>query len=162
MAAATYATKDEVLPLLGNLRDQFDDAFISEAISSSTSDVNLALGLSANIDEDDSILPTIKRITRFLTAAELLTGVANQEDTVEQLTKRADRLIDKIIANEQTEAIGSQSTESSEAYTWPMNQNGEIYSVDRWPGGALRRIPSAGGGDRDIVDADQNSTSSYY
>jgi hypothetical protein len=134
MAEAIYATAADVKPLIGNLSAQRDNTTIDNAIASATSEVNLGIGrTTTNLDDTTTspvILNTVKKITRYLAAVELLTGVQSQETTRQQLQKDAQALLDKLVSEEQTEDIGAAFVEMSDPVTYPANDSGIIYSEE--------------------------------
>lgn len=130
MVEAIYATAADVKPLIGNLSAQRDTATIDNAIAGATSEVNLAIGRETSLDTTASptLLKALGKVTRYLAAVELLTGVTSQETTRAQLQKDALALLDNIKAEEQSIDISAAFVESSIPATYPANDSGVIYS----------------------------------
>jgi hypothetical protein len=128
MAAATYADSTDIQPLIGNLAAQRSTTAVNNAIAGASTYVNLYLGRTSNVDDTDPLLPLLKTVTRYLAAAELLTGVQSQEATKQSLLDQANNILQNISKLEQSDEIQSTIVDSSEAYTWPANPSGEVYS----------------------------------
>lgn len=126
-----YATVDDVKPLIGNLANQRTTLAIDNAIEGASQEVNLSLGREAdvNLDSTSNVFGICKKITRYLAAAELLGGIQSQETTMQSYMDTAQKLLNKLVQDEQEEDIGASYVESSAYTTWPGDPiNGEIYS----------------------------------
>lgn len=126
-----YATADDVKALIGNLSAQRSTLSIDNAIEGASEEVNLSLGREAdsNLDASSNVFGICKKITRYLAAAELLGGVQSQETTMQFYMDTAQKLLAKLVQDEQEEDIGASFVESSAYTTWPGDPiNGEIYS----------------------------------
>lgn len=131
MAAAIYATRADVDPMIGNLATQRSDAAVNNAIAGASAYVNMWLGRAANVNVDDAepLLEVIRSVTRLLAAAELIGNVQNQLEVRQSYLTEARS---KLESMQKFETGGEASTDyvkSSSSATWPANPAGVIYST---------------------------------
>ena len=131
----TYATPDEVRPLLGNIGGQRTNAQIEMAIDSAYDEINRRTGRQPPNEwkDTENDFGIVKKICRFKAALEMAVGIKDFEDR-EWMQKEIEEMF-KIIEEGEGEGGAATSTDyvgSSEDSTYALNPGGIIWSI-RYP-----------------------------
>jgi hypothetical protein len=126
-----YSTEAEVRALLGNLRNQIDQATILAAIDSADAQIN-RMTFRSDWSIADTDYSAIKKASRYLAAAECMVNINGTEPTQQRLWDEA-MLIIQNITKFDTSNVTGDFVSSSKSTTYPMNPLGIIYASSRFP-----------------------------
>lgn len=132
-----YSTEAEVRALLGNLRNQIDTTAITTAIASADSQIDRMTFTNWIVGEAD--YPAIQKASRYLAAAECMININGTEPTQQRLWDEA-MLIIQNITKFDTSNVTGDFVSSSQAVTYPSNEQGTIWTSSKFP--ALRKSAS--------------------
>jgi hypothetical protein len=125
-----YSTEAEVRALLGNLRSQIDTTTITNAIDSADSQINRMTFKTWTVGETD--YNTVRKISRFLAAAESMININGTEPTQQRLWDEALLMIQAITKFDTSNLTGDYVS-SSQAVTYPSNPMGTIWTSSKFP-----------------------------
>jgi hypothetical protein len=144
----TYATPDEVRPLLGNLGSQRTDTQIQLAIDSAYDEINRKTSRLPPSDwkDTDADFSIIKKLTRMKAALEMSIGIKDFEDR-EWMQKEINEMFMLLEEHDTGGALSNDMVISSEDETYALNETGIIWST-RYKN--LRKTSSTGENDTTI------------
>jgi hypothetical protein len=142
----TYATPEEVRPLLGNLGSQRTDAQINLAVDAAYDEINTKTNRIPPNDwkDTDHNFGIIKKLARFIAAKEMAIGIKDFD--TKPLDTEIEYLWNELMTYDTTSDATSDIVGSSPDVTYALNEGGLIWST-RYKN--LRKSSSAG---------DENST----
>jgi hypothetical protein len=146
--SVTYATPDEVRPLLGNLGSQRTDPQIQTAIDSAYDEINRKTNRIPPNDwkDTEADFGIIKKIARYKAALEMSIGIKDFEDR-EAMQKEVDEMFMIIESNDPGGVLSNDMVISSDDETYALNPSGLIWST-RYKN--LRKSSSGSEGDTTI------------
>lgn len=116
--------------MLGNLRNQVDQATILTAIDAADSQINRMTFKTWTVGDAD--YNAIKKASRYLAAAECLININGTEPTQQRLWDEA-MLILQNITKFDTSNVTGDYVSMSQATTYPMNPQATIWTSSRFP-----------------------------
>jgi hypothetical protein len=131
--SVTYATPDEVRPLLGNIGQQRTNAQIQLAIDSAYDEINRRTGRNPPDDwkDTENDFGIVKKIARFKAALEMAVGIKDYEDR-DWMQKEIEEMF-LIIEQHDPGGVSSNDVVGSSAdSTYALNPQGIIWST-RYP-----------------------------
>lgn len=146
--SVTYATPDEVRPLLGNIGGQRTNTQIQTAIDSAYDEINRKTGRQPPNDwkDTENDFGIVKKICRFKAALEMAVGIKDFEDR-EWMQKEIEEMF-AIIEEGEGEGGAGTSTDivgSSPDVTYALNPQGLIWSV------RYQNLKKGGSGENDTT-----------
>ena len=126
----TYSTEDEVRALLGNLRNQVSQTAILTAIDSADAQINRMTFKTWTVGDSD--YNAVKKASRYFAAAEAMININGTEPTQQRLWDEA-LLIIQNITKFDTSNVTGDFVGMSQPVTYPMNQQGTIWTSSRFP-----------------------------
>ena len=129
--SVTYATADEVRPLLGNLGQQRTNAQIELAIAAAYDEINRKTSRIPPNDWKDTEpdFDIIKKICRFKAAYEMSIGIKDFESDRKALQEEINEMFMIIEQHDTGGALSNDLVISSEDETYALNPSGLIWST---------------------------------
>jgi hypothetical protein len=127
--SVTYATPDEVRPLLGNLGQQRTDNQINLAIDAAYDQINTRTNRIPPDDwkDTDHNFGIIKKLTRYIAAKEMALGIKDYD--TKPLDMEIEALFKELLEYDTTSAATQDIVGSSTDVTYALNQGGLIWST---------------------------------
>ena len=131
--AVTYATPDEVRPLLGNIGpSQRTDAQINLAIDAAYDEINTKTNRIPPNDwkDTDHNFGVVKKLTRYIAAKEMAIGIKDYD--TKPLEMEIEHLFNDLLTYDTTSDATQDIVGSSPDVTYALNEGGIIWST-RYP-----------------------------